>query len=97
MFGKYSYGLYVYHGIIAEYMIDMGWQDRFTALLRNHPAGMVAHAMVGVTLSLAMAVLSYELFEKRFLALKRYFEAAPPAPAAMPRPRATSGTTPARP
>jgi peptidoglycan/LPS O-acetylase OafA/YrhL len=36
----------------------------------------VLQAMLGVSVSLALAYLSYRLFEKRFLRLKRLFETA---------------------
>lgn len=79
MFGKYSYGLYVYHGIIAYEMLELRTEDRFGALFGGHSMGMVVQAVFGVGLSLLVSVASYELFEKRFLALKRYFETARPA------------------
>ena len=82
MFGKYSYGLYVYHGVLAYYMTDLQVEARLSTILGDHSAGMVAQAVVGVGLSLAIAALSYEQFEKRFLGLKRYFETARRAPAA---------------
>jgi peptidoglycan/LPS O-acetylase OafA/YrhL len=79
MFGKYSYGLYVYHGLISWRMHELGSEDRLTALLGSHSLGVAAQAVVGVGISLLISVLSYELFEKRFLALKRFFEAKPAA------------------
>jgi len=72
--GKYSYGLYVYHGIAAQHMHQLRVQDRLATLLGGHTRGMVAQAVVGVAVSLLVAAVSYELFEKRFLALKRFFE-----------------------
>ena len=81
-FGKYSYGLYVYHGILSQHMLRMNAEDRLGALLGGHSRGIVAQAMIGVSVSLLVAVLSYEVFEKRFLALKRLFEAQKTAPAA---------------
>jgi len=78
MFGKYSYGLYVYQGIVAFHLIQMHAQDRLAALLRNNGLAIAAQAVLGVGLSFVLAVLSYELFERRFLALKRLF--APGAP-----------------
>jgi len=72
--GKYSYGVYVYHGILAQHMHQVQVQERLATLLGGHARGMVAYAVVGVCVSLLVAVLSYELFEKRFLAAKRFFE-----------------------
>ena len=83
-FGKYSYGLYVYHGILSQHMLRMNAEDRLGALLGGHSRGIVAQAVIGVGLSFLIALISYELFEKRFLALKRLFEAEKPASAAAP-------------
>ena len=38
------------------------------------------YACVGVSLSFGLAALSYEVYEKRFLALKRRFEPTPDPP-----------------
>ena len=87
-FGKYSYGLYVYHGILTWVLLEMGADTHLDVLLGNHALAITARAVIGVGLSLAVAVLSYQLLEKRFLALKRYFEgrgaAAPTTSAAAP-------------
>jgi peptidoglycan/LPS O-acetylase OafA/YrhL len=67
--GKISFGLYVFHwegihwGIKA--CIGMGTRNWFVLLL------------ISGLLTLAAAILSYELFEKRFLALKKLYEAVP--------------------
>lgn len=75
-FGKYSFGLYVWHPIIAVMLLHSGW-----ALL---PDGQGAPAVVAATLftivlTLAVAWLSFHAFEKHFLALKVWFaREAPP-------------------
>lgn len=76
MFGKYSYGLYVYHGLISYHMVETRTEERLTALLGSHAAAMLARAAIGVAASLLVSVASYELLEKPFLALKRFFEPA---------------------
>jgi peptidoglycan/LPS O-acetylase OafA/YrhL len=73
-FGKYSYGLYVYHGILTWYLYETRAEDRLYTLLGNHWLTIVARAALGVGASLVVALLSYHLFEKRFLALKKFFE-----------------------
>jgi peptidoglycan/LPS O-acetylase OafA/YrhL len=45
--------------------------------LGSHGAAVVLQAVVGTLVSLAVAYLSYELFESRFLGLKRWFETTP--------------------
>ena len=73
-FGKYSYGLYVYHGVLPWYFLENGTEARLDALLGNHWLTIASKATIGVGVSVFVAVLSYHLLEKRFLALKRFFE-----------------------
>jgi peptidoglycan/LPS O-acetylase OafA/YrhL len=84
--GTYAYGLYVYHGILAFHLHAVNAEARLTAALGSHALAMVAMAALGFGASYAVAFASYELFEKRFLALKRRFEPAPAAAPAVPRP-----------
>jgi peptidoglycan/LPS O-acetylase OafA/YrhL len=79
-FGKYSYGLYVYHALLTWLMIEAQTEQWLDGVTGNHALTIVVRAVMGVVVSLAVAMLSYHLLEKRFLALKRYFEASP-APA----------------
>jgi peptidoglycan/LPS O-acetylase OafA/YrhL len=74
-FGKYSYGLYVYHGLLNWHLNAIGLEGRLDAALGDHALAIAAQAAIGVGASTAIAVVSYQLFEKRFLALKRHFEA----------------------
>jgi peptidoglycan/LPS O-acetylase OafA/YrhL len=73
-FGRYSYGLYVYHGILSQHMLELRAQDRLEALLGSNSLAIAAQTVLGVGVSLLVAAVSYEVFEKRFLALKRFFE-----------------------
>lgn len=82
LFGRYSYGLYVYHAILLWTFMEYGVERRLDAWLGNHTLTMVAIATVGTGLSFAVAVLSYELLEARFLALKRFFDTVPQQPEA---------------
>jgi len=72
-FGKYSYGLYVYSGILTWAFLEKDLDGRLDVLLGNHALTMAAHAALGVALSTALAMASYQLYEKHFLTLKRYF------------------------
>jgi peptidoglycan/LPS O-acetylase OafA/YrhL len=74
--GKYSYGLYVYHGILTWYLRDSRTWERLDEAVGNHALAMTTGAMIAVSISVVIAVLSYQLFEKRFLSLKRFFEAS---------------------
>lgn len=74
-FGRYSYGLYVYHGILTWLLVEKHVEERLDALLRQHALVIAVRAALGMAISLAVAVASYQVFEKRFLGLKRFFEA----------------------
>jgi peptidoglycan/LPS O-acetylase OafA/YrhL len=78
--GKYSYGLYVFHHFIAYYVIHHETEFALARAVHSHTLAVLIQATVGAALSFAMAFASYHLFEKHFLALKRFW--ASPAPAA---------------
>ena len=85
--GTYSYGLYVYHHFISYYLSTNRTDLELAPWLGSHLAAVALQATLGMSASLALAYLSYELFEKRFLRMKRLFEtakeAAPQRPAAL--------------
>jgi peptidoglycan/LPS O-acetylase OafA/YrhL len=71
-FGKYSYSLYVFHGVVA-----LAFQEhRILDAAGAHLLAMGARATVGVAVSLLLAIGSYELFERHFLRLKDRFAPA---------------------
>jgi peptidoglycan/LPS O-acetylase OafA/YrhL len=74
--GTYSYGLYVYHHFISYYLAANRTDLELAHWLGSHLAAVALQATLGMSASLALAYLSYELFEKRFLRLKRLFETA---------------------
>jgi len=71
-FGRYSYGLYLFHGIYFVYLRHIAASmDQITH------SGMVAQLLVvtlGFGLSIGLAMLSYHFFEAPILTLKRRFE-----------------------
>jgi len=73
--GKYSYGLYVFHAIIAAYLGLHGGVEYFATLAGSHTAGLFLQALFGCALSLLVAVASYHAYETPFLRLKRLFRA----------------------
>src|SRR6516164_7483452 len=85
--GTYSYGLYVYHHFISYYLSNDHTELEVARWLGSHGAAVALQATLGASASLGVAYLSYELFEKRFLRLKRLFdtarEPAPERPAAV--------------
>ena len=72
-FGKYSYGIYVFHGIIAYFLGDKQTENVVASWIGSHLAAVLLQAAIGVALSVLVSVVSYEWFEKRFLRLKRWF------------------------
>jgi peptidoglycan/LPS O-acetylase OafA/YrhL len=72
--GTYSYGLYVYHHFISYYLTVNHTERELTTMLGSHGAAIALQATLGVAVSVAIAYLSYEYFEKRFLGLKRFYE-----------------------
>jgi peptidoglycan/LPS O-acetylase OafA/YrhL len=76
-FGRYSYGLYVYH-----YSVDASITPYLRPWLAEHlhskAFAVAGAAFVSATVSILIAVLSYHLFEVQFLKLKKYFAYASP-------------------
>ena len=72
-FGKYSYGIYVYHSIVfvvGTLVLQRVFRWELPASL---PMSLLATAVMTAA-TFAIAKLSYDHFEMRFLSLKRYFE-----------------------
>jgi peptidoglycan/LPS O-acetylase OafA/YrhL len=96
--GTYSYGLYVYHHFISYYLVTNHTDLALGRLLGSHGAAVALQATLGASISLALAYVSYEFLEKRFLALKPLFESAkepgpePQVARAVPDRRSAQGT-----
>jgi peptidoglycan/LPS O-acetylase OafA/YrhL len=75
MFGKYSYGIYVYHLIIflvlARIFHTYSWYGQSFV-----PSMLACFAFIGV--SLGVAALSFHFIETPFLSMKKYFQPATP-------------------
>jgi peptidoglycan/LPS O-acetylase OafA/YrhL len=71
--GKYSYGLYVYHHFLSYYFISHGTDLALAAIVGSHMAALALQAVGGIGVSMGIAWLSYEYFEKPFLRLKRFW------------------------
>jgi peptidoglycan/LPS O-acetylase OafA/YrhL len=73
-FGKYSYGIYVYHIPILGLFWFAIHKAPFKSFLGDLWFGALCVALSFAT-SFFVAKISYECFERHFLALKRYFHA----------------------
>lgn len=93
--GTYSYGLYVYHHFLSYYFTTHRTELVIAGWIGSHTLAVMLQALVGMAASLAIAYLSYEYFEKRFLQMKRYFE-APRAPEAASQPPQLRSDVPVR-
>jgi peptidoglycan/LPS O-acetylase OafA/YrhL len=74
--GKYSYGLYVYHHFLSYYFTTHRTEFELARLVGSHTLAVAIQAGTGIAVSLAVAWLSYEYFEKPFLRLKRFWPSA---------------------
>jgi peptidoglycan/LPS O-acetylase OafA/YrhL len=82
--GKYSYGIYVFHFFFAYYMMHNSTEFVVARWVGSHSLAVLVQALMGIAASVAIAMASYHLYEKRFLALKRFWPArGDAAPAAV--------------
>ena len=72
VFGRYSYGLYVLHFVALGFLIPTfkGW---IALLTPNKAAGVGGAGLLAFGAAAVAAYLSYNLYEVRFLRLKRFF------------------------
>jgi peptidoglycan/LPS O-acetylase OafA/YrhL len=89
-FGKYSYGIYVWHGLLMGFF-NFFWfpTSHYVAARGSYTQAVFLHGALSSLVSVVIAVISYQLFEKHFLKLKRFFDhrsLAVPARGAIPRP-----------
>jgi peptidoglycan/LPS O-acetylase OafA/YrhL len=71
--GKYSYGFYIFHWPV--YLLLRPLTDRFTTnfFATESTTQLVVSSVIASIAGLAVSVLSYHLFEKHFLNLKKKF------------------------
>jgi peptidoglycan/LPS O-acetylase OafA/YrhL len=73
-FGRYSYALYLFHLPVSRFVQDYVYGR--PQLLQFHGSripGVIIFSLISGAISLVLALLSWNLVEKHFLALKRYF------------------------
>lgn len=73
-FGKLSYGLYVYHGLLRPAFEE--WFDRrnIIELVGSPLLGIMLYYVLSIGASIIISWLSWHLFESQFLKLKKHFE-----------------------
>jgi peptidoglycan/LPS O-acetylase OafA/YrhL len=89
--GIYSYGLYVFHHPLVVYAGSHGLgAHRLPELFGSRLPALLLVTAAGIAVSVAVAVLSFQLYEKRFLDLKRFFRAGRRPPVVSGRPRSAT-------
>jgi len=84
-FGKYSYGIYVLHAIFLSFFVQY-FRSHIFAITHNKLLAVIGAGIISLSIGIAAAYLSYHLYEKKFLRLKRYFDYNRPKPAAPSEP-----------
>ena len=83
--GTYSYGLYVYHGLLGNF-----FRDHFNGPIRRHVGvnnvGDLCEFAATLGVILAISVVSFHGFERPIMRLKRYFPEPLATDDAQPRP-----------
>jgi peptidoglycan/LPS O-acetylase OafA/YrhL len=71
--GVYAYGLYVFHHPIRIFLQRALPFEKLGEKVGSYWLGLALHSLIAFTISMAVALASYHLYEKQFLKLKRYF------------------------
>jgi peptidoglycan/LPS O-acetylase OafA/YrhL len=74
--GKYSYGLYVIHGVLITWFFDILVREKVYALVGNPYLQLLVYVVACQGTYMIMAHASYHWFEKWFLRLKKRFQAS---------------------
>ncbi|QJE96322.1 acyltransferase family protein [Luteolibacter luteus] len=72
-FGKYSYGIYVYHHALRSVWVHFIWERLAVPLVGPGWAGTAIYFIVATAATLSLSWLSWHFFEAKILSLKRHF------------------------
>jgi len=72
-FGRYSYGMYVYHYTLAS-VGGLYLRPILDPMLHSHLLGFWCTGMIVAGTTVALAFLSFQYFERPILSLKRFFQ-----------------------
>ncbi len=87
VFGVYSYALYLFHNPVQAALRDTLLRpERFPTLFGSHLPGQLLFYVAATIPAVALAWLSWHLYEKPWLRLKRFFPATERPLAPAPRP-----------
>jgi peptidoglycan/LPS O-acetylase OafA/YrhL len=70
--GKISYGIYVYHGLLVPFLNSYLYKAILSSL-HNAFIASIIHTVISTCISIALAWVSWEIFERKFLSFKKYF------------------------
>src|SRR6266581_7265564 len=73
-FGKYSYGIYVFHWMLTPALEKYCSHLKLAALLGSSFLGIISYMAIAAATATLAAFLSWHFYEKHFLKLKRFFE-----------------------
>jgi peptidoglycan/LPS O-acetylase OafA/YrhL len=80
--GRYSYAMYVFHYLIRLMVRDTCYgPSQFRIVFGSQLPGQLLFSLLVISLTFFAAALSWHLYEKHFLRLKRFFEMPGPATA----------------
>jgi peptidoglycan/LPS O-acetylase OafA/YrhL len=83
-FGRYSYGMYVFQGLVRWAAWPRAWVKDPPLVFGSQIPAATAICIALSAITVGIAVLSWKLYERHFLSLKRYFRDARPGVATIP-------------